>query len=142
MKIIVIGPFPPPISGFSLANQMLVNGLEKNHTVCTINTQYKRAHNIVNLSEQGKVSVSKAFDSFFRLLIDFFRSVFISEVDVVYMTPGSSIAGYLRYIPFMWLARIKKVPYFVHIHGSYFRVMYDSLSGWKKQVADRNKELM
>ncbi len=138
MKIIIIGPFPPPIHGLSLANRMLVNGLRKSHIVCVINTQSKRARNIGNLSEQGKLSILKAFDSLFRLLVDFCKSLFISELDLVYMTPGSSVAGFIRYIPFMWLARIKKVPYFVHIHGSYFRVMYDSLSGWKKLISYRN----
>jgi len=117
---------------------MLVNGLRKSHIVCVINTLSKRAKNIGNLSEQGKLSILKAFDSLFRVLIDFCKSLFVSELDVVYMTPGSSIAGYLRYGPYMWLARIKKVPYFVHIHGSYFRVMYDSLKGWKKRISDRN----
>lgn len=142
MKIAMIGPFPPPIHGMSLANKMLFDGLKKVHSVYVMNTDSKRVQEIENLSEQGKISFSKTFSSLAQVITGVCRILFKGKLDAIYITPGQSTAGYLKYTPFMWAARIRKIPYFIHIHGGYFRTMYNGLRGWKKRIIDRNlKEL-
>lgn len=134
----MIGPFPPPIHGMSLANQMLSDGLRKTHSVCTLNTGGKKSKIIGNLSEQGKISFSKTFSSLAQVMTGVCRILFKGKFDAIYITPGQSMAGYLKYTPFMWAVRVRKIPYFIHIHGGYFRTMYDGLRGWKKRAVDNS----
>lgn len=134
----MIGPFPPPIHGMSLANQMLFDGLRKTHSVCTLNTGGKKSKIIGNLSEQGRLSFLKTSSSLAQVMTGVCRILFKGKFDAIYITPGQSVVGYLKYTPFMWAARVRKIPYFIHIHGGYFRTMYDGLSGWKKRVVDRS----
>lgn len=134
----MIGPFPPPIHGMSLANQMLFDGLRKTHSVCTLNTGGKRSREIGNLSEQGRISFSKTFGSLAQVMTGVCRILFKGKFDAIYITPGQSMAGYLKYTPFMWASRIRKIHYYIHIHGAYFRTMYDGLRGWKKRAVDNS----
>lgn len=43
MEIMIIGPFPPPITGMTMANNMLYENLQKMHWVNIINTQSKKS---------------------------------------------------------------------------------------------------
>jgi len=137
MKIIMIGPFPPPINGMSLANNMLFEGLIKRGTIVKIidtKTSTKRE----NLSSQGKISIRKVVASIFPLMKGTLRILFGKSCDIVYITPAQNVNGYLKYVPFMWAARVRKIPYVIHIHGGYFRKMYDSTSGWKRKIIDKS----
>ena len=137
MKIIMIGPFPPPINGMSLANNMLFEGLIKRGTIVKIidtKTSTKRE----NLSSQGKISIRKVVASIFPLMKGTLGILFGKSCNIVYITPAQNVNGYLKYVPFMWAARIRKIPYVIHIHGGYFRKMYDSTSGWKRKIIDKS----
>ena len=137
MKIIMIGPFPPPINGMSLANNILFEGLIKRGIIVKIidtKTSTKRE----NLSSQGKISIRKVVASISRIMKGTIRILFGRSYDVVYITPAQNVNGYLKYVPFMWAARVRKIPYVIHIHGGYFRKMYDSTSGWKRKIIDKS----
>lgn len=138
MKILMIGPFPPPIHGMSIANNMLFNGLKNNHEVEVLNTNTEKR--LGNLSKQGRLTYSKAFRSLSQILFGTTRILLGKRYDIVYITPGQTLGGYLKYVPFMWAARIRKIPYVIHIHGSYFRKMYDSIIGWKRKVIDKSSK--
>jgi len=57
VKTLMIGPFPPPIHGMSLANQMLKEGLSRNHAISILNTNTEK--NLGNLKSQGKLTEQK-----------------------------------------------------------------------------------
>ncbi len=132
MRILMIGPFPPPIHGMSVANEMLYKGLKKENDVRKINTNTEVV--LGNLGNQGNFSFGKVFRSFFQIAKGFFSILFSKRFDVVYITPAQSPNGYIKYIPFMWAAKIRKTPYLIHIHGGYFRTMYDGVSGFRKKM--------
>jgi len=136
MRILMIGPFPPPIHGMSLANEILLNHFKKEHFVIFLDT--KTGKDIGNFSQQGRMSFKRIFNSFFQIFIGTGRIIFSKRFDIVYITPAQSASGYIKYIPFMWAAKVKKIPYVIHIHGGYFRVMYDQTNGWKKHLIDRS----
>lgn len=33
---------------------------------------------------------------------------------------------------------MRKIPYVIHIHGGYFRKMYNITSGWKRKIIDKS----
>ena len=53
-KILLIGPFPDPITGLSLSNQVLYRGLSTRHKVGYIDTSYFKFEETV-----GKFGISK-----------------------------------------------------------------------------------
>lgn len=137
MKILMVGPFPPPVNGMSLANRMLVSGLESRaHVVDTIDTKTGMRRD--DVKNQGRLSFGKVFRSITPVTRGVWRILLTKKYEVLYLTPSQNANGYLKYVPIMWAARIRKIPYFIHIHGGYFRTMYDGLRGWKKRAVDNS----
>jgi len=133
MRILMIGPFPPPIHGMSLANRMLRDGLvERGHQVETLNTRTEISFG--NLKNQGRFTPKRFFGSVSQILKGIFRILFGPRLDVVYITPAQSEWGYLKYTPFIFSSALRGVRVFIHIHGGYFRTMFDASKGWKRRL--------
>lgn len=132
MRLMMIGPFPPPIHGMSLANEMLYNGLRENHTVYNIDT--KSGLILEDTQKQGNFNLKKIFYAIWPIIKGTAVILFGRRLDVVYITPGQSNLGYIKYIPFMWAANVRSIPYFIHIHGGSFRDEYDKISGIKRKL--------
>lgn len=125
-KILIIGPFPPPISGVSLANEVVARGLVlKNWKVGTLNTEYSK-----NLSSNhGTMSFEKIF--FLKTYLLFFK-IFLYKI--IYITIGQSFFGVVKYLPFILLGKILDKRLVVHLHGNHLLNEYNSLKGIKKHV--------
>lgn len=125
-KILIIGPFPKPISGVSLANQVVkeVLGKSGNFTVDSINTSY-------NVFEDAVGSFS------FKKLIFFLKMNFnvfkIFKNDIIYITPGQTFFGITKYTLFILLSSILKKEIIIHVHGNYLGRQYSELIGVKKK---------
>jgi len=70
----MIGSFPPPIHGMSLANEILLNHFKKEHFVIFLDT--KTSKDIGNFSQQGRMSFKRIFNSFFHIFIGTGRIIF------------------------------------------------------------------
>lgn len=127
MKILIIGPFPEPINGCSLANQVLLKQLElkKEISVAIINTSSKN----ISSENVGRFSFGKVF-SFLKV---YKKTGTISKSDVVYTTPGQTFFGIVKYMPFYFYCLMAGRPYIIHIHGNHLGNEYKSLWGLKKR---------
>lgn len=130
MKILVIGDFPGSLNGQTIANQTVYEGLKENYDIVRINTVKEDVFE--DKVEQGKFKLGK-FLKILSYLWDEILLILTGKFDVVYMTSGQSFLGFIRFTPYMLTAIIKKIPYYNHIHGGYFRKMYESLSPMKKK---------
>ncbi|MBZ9609371.1 glycosyltransferase family 4 protein [Clostridium estertheticum] len=131
-KILMIGPFPDPITGMSVSNQMLLAGLlENGHEVEFIDSNAERT--FTSLKAQGKFSIKKILNSVRPIAIGCYKILF-QKFDVVYITPAQSYLGFLKYTPFINVANFKKTKCYIEFHGGFVRVMYDSVDA-KKQKA-------
>jgi len=126
-KILLIGPLSPPITGNSLANDIVIKGLTNNKSVEIdyINTQFE-----VFKNDLGKITINKIF--FF--LKKFLKLYKIFGKDIIYITPGQTFYGVIKYAPFIYLAKLLNKQVIIHIHGNYLRKQYDLLSGIKKKI--------
>ena len=126
-SILIIGPFPKPISGVSLANQVVKEVLAKSgdYTVDSINTSY-------NVFEDAIGSFS------FKKLIFFLKMNFsvlkVFKNDIIYITPGQTFFGITKYTMFILLSSILKKEIIIHVHGNYLGRQYIQLKGVKKKV--------
>ena len=129
-KILMIGPFPGSLNGQTIANQTVYEGLlSSGYKVDKINTL--KEQEFLDKDKQGKFIFSK----FYKIIIEIFgelNQIKNSNYDVIYMTSGQSFLGFMRFSPYMLISILKKIPYYNHIHGGYFRKMYDSQSKIKK----------
>jgi glycosyltransferase involved in cell wall biosynthesis len=126
--ILIIGPFPLPVHGCSLANEILLNQLKKNSAVevSIINTNSEN----VSSKEVGKFSVKKILS----FLKSYKNLALIRRADIVYTTPGQTFYGIAKYIPFYSLCLKYKVPYIIHVHGNHLGNEYKELKGFKNKI--------
>ena len=130
-KILMIGPFPGSLNGQTIANQTVYEGLKANHNIDRINTL--KENDFTDKSKQGKFILSK-FIKILEELLSEIKEIIANKYDVVYMTSGQSFLGFMRFAPYMLTCIIKNIPYYNHIHGGYFRKMYDSQSKFKQKI--------
>ncbi len=126
-KILIIGPFPLPISGVSLANKVVKEILieSPNFKVRTINTSFNKFD-----EKLGKLTLRKLL---FYLALNF--QVFkVFTNDIIYITPGQTFYGITKYSLFILLTALLKKEIIIHVHGNHLRYEYQSLNGIKKKI--------
>lgn len=128
LKVLLIGPLPNPVNGCSLANQTFLEYLKKQAIVqvTTINTNTDP--NIQGV--QGQFGWAKFF-SFIKVYLEIYK---IINVQSVYMTPGQSFWGVLKYAPFILLSWILNKPIIMHIHGNFLGTQYRLLKGIRQKI--------
>lgn len=125
-KVLIIGPFPNPISGVSIANFNLKRILVNNEfQVYTINTSFK-----VFDERLGVFSFNKLF--FYLFLNLKLYKIFL--VNQVYITPGQTFFGLLKYSLFIVFSKLLKKELIIHVHGNHLNSEFKSLSFGKKRI--------
>ena len=126
-RVLLIGPIPEPTTGVSLANKVVLQGLQSKDTfsVQAINTSYNKFDE--NL---GKFSFSKFI---FFLKINF-HVLKVFKNDIIYMTPGQTFFGLVKYTLFILMSKLAGKELVIHIHGNYVGRGYAELKGLKKKI--------
>ncbi|MBB1275950.1 glycosyltransferase family 4 protein [Pseudoalteromonas sp. SR43-3] len=113
--VIFIGPLPEPIHGMSLLNQYLVSELKgENFSLDVIRSNFESV--LKDKDQQGKLKLKEILFSL-KILLDFIKSI-QSKKDVVYITPGQSVLGFLKFSPIILLSYLFKKKVILHLHGS------------------------
>ena len=127
-KLLLIGPLPPPITGISLANKIVKNSFPKFYE--DINIIFINTSNPVFKEKVGKFSFKKIF-----LYMKQYREIYkIFKVDKVYITPGQTFWGVLKYSPYFFVAKFFQKEIIIHSHGNYLHQEYKNLKGIKKKI--------
>jgi glycosyltransferase involved in cell wall biosynthesis len=127
IKILLIGPLPDPITGLSLANQTIKDNLAKysdSYTITSINMSYHRLERLGSFSFAKVIFYSKLYKNLFQIF----------NADILYITPGLTFFGVLKYAPFVYIAKMQGKEIITHIHGNYLHLEYQNASSWKKLV--------
>lgn len=139
MKVLIVGPFPDPIHGMSLANLSLYQGLLKNN----INVYFHDTVNCRKLKDknkQGKLELSTLYYSFlnnFKLMCKIFKH----RYDIVLITPGQSVLGFLRFLPIVLFCKLLGTKIIQHIHGSRLRKNIEKSHHIFKFLCNKNIKL-
>lgn len=125
-KILIIGPFSPPITGVSVANELLYKELHKYlWKVDKINTEFSglisSAHGTINLNK-------------FEIIKSYFKGLKIIKNEIIYITIGQTFYGVLKYAPFILLSKIFNKKVVIHLHGNHLLNEYTALNGLKKRI--------
>lgn len=130
IKFLLIGPVPKPTTGVSLANKIIIDNLNKEKGFITsyINTSYNKFDE--NL---GVFSFAKMF-FYLKLNLSFYK---IFSTDVVYITPGQTFFGVVKYTVFICLTKILRKELIIHVHGNHLGKEFALLNGIKKKIFKR-----
>jgi len=129
MKLICLGPIPPPYTGQSICFKILIDGLKKN------NTEFK----IVNISSKFKKNNShyvrfyRIIDYFF-ILFNFCRKLIFNKSGVVYLQISQSRQGFYRDFFIIWFAKLFNDRIVAHLHGGNYDGFYYSQSRWMQKI--------
>lgn len=126
-RILIIGPLPEPTTGVSLANKIVCEGLINfdNTKVDFINTSLNKFEE--NL---GSFSLSKAF-FYFKLNFFVFK---IFNSNIIYITPGQTFFGVIKYAIFILLSKLLGKELIIHVHGNYLGKEFSQLKGIRKTI--------
>ena len=124
-KVLIIGPFPNPISGVSIANKVVeeILNADLNFTVENLNTSYP-----IFDEQIGEFSIQKFF-FYLRINSSFFK---VLKNNIIYITPGQTFFGVLKYALFIVAASALRKELIIHVHGNYLGKEYQSLKGFKR----------
>ncbi|WP_282122585.1 glycosyltransferase family 4 protein [Algibacter mikhailovii] len=126
-KVLLIGPVPEPTTGVSLANKVVIQNIEKSgkFKIDYINTAYQKFE-----ENHGSFSLDKVV-FFLKTNLEIPK---IFQNDIIYITPGQTFFGVLKYLMFICISKISKKELVIHIHGNYLGKQYEMLSGLKRKV--------
>ncbi len=123
----LIGPFPDPITGVSLANRTVLQCLKECESFRPdyINTSYPEFEEGIGTFTWSKFFFYSSLNLQFHKLI---------QADAIYITPGQTFYGVLKYALFIIFSSLLNKEIILHIHGNHLRNEYESLSGIKKKI--------
>ena len=127
LKVLLIGPLPEPTTGVSLANKVVFESFKKTegYQIDFINTSLDRFDESL-----GALSLYKIW---FYLKLNFFAyKIFTSKI--IYLTPGQTFFGVVKYSLFIYLSKLLRKEIIIHVHGNHLGEEYKTLSGIKKKI--------
>jgi glycosyltransferase involved in cell wall biosynthesis len=113
LRLIVIGPLPPPLHGVTISTALVLanSSLNEAFLVTHVNTSDHRSGNNVGRWDLKNVLVG------LRNLVDLMRALAKSP-GTVYLPISQSTGGFLRDSLFVWLATRKRWRVAIHLRGS------------------------
>lgn len=126
-SILIIGPFPEPTTGVSLANKVVCDILNQQpeYKVGVINTSYSRFDEAI-----GKFSFHKLFFN-----LSFYPKAYkIFSHKTIYVTPGQTFFGVVKYTAFILVSALLQREVIIHVHGNHLGNEYKTLTGIKKKI--------
>lgn len=136
--IFLIGALPPPITGQSVAFEMLVKHLkDQNHPITVVN---------ISPPEQNRADGTFSLGRAASFAMPFLHSLamLFKRRRTAYLTIAQSFSGFLRDLAFISLARLGGHRIVLHLHGGNYKSFYSAQSrfvrkaiAWACSCADR-----
>lgn len=124
LKILVIGPFPPPYHGVSIFTQMLLKSkMKEMYNVFHLDTSDVR--DSVGMEKLDYVNLKLGIRNVIKLAFIICKR----RPHIVYLPISQNRLAYLRDALFIFVSRLFSRKIIVHLHGSFFRLFYEN-SGW------------
>ena len=130
-KVIFIATLPPPVTGESLVNKLLFEDISTLAEVYSING---------NLGDRaikpGSISFLKIFSSLFWMFSSS-TNILFRNFDAAYIVSGQTRMGIFRFLPLIWLCKLKCSNVVVHFHGSLAAETVSSLPWMIKKIIEK-----
>jgi glycosyltransferase involved in cell wall biosynthesis len=130
IKLLFIGPFPPPYSGPELSTkQLLESDLKNQFDIIFLNTNVRKDN-----SKKGKIDFS-AFLSVITFNLKLFKRLLFKKPDLAYHLVTPTEIGWLgRDIWFILLCKLFGVKKIIHFRGSHLDINYKTFRPISKKI--------
>lgn len=109
-KVLIIGQFPPPVTGEGKMNLHVLRLLvEQGFHVEMLDSCI-----VSSVNDVGHLTFIKLWRMVKFLVKGLWRQ---RTMDIIYMTPGQTLLGLLRFLPLLWLAKSTGKHVILHWHG-------------------------
>ncbi len=107
MNILFIGPIPPPLTGHSLVDKILLDDLVQHHNVVVVNLSK-------NSLKSGNYGLKRTIE-----VLGILKSIWIGkkETQIIYLTISESFAGNLKDLLIYLICYKKLSKTVIHLHG-------------------------
>lgn len=132
MKVLMIGPVPPPYTGQSVSFEKLRSSLSKSSPqdidVFHVNTAPKDGAHIT-----GYMSLARLYETL-SVIFKVWRCLLSNRIDSIYLTKGSTKNGFLRDLLILCLRNFfsKRTRFVVHLKGGNYDAFYYSCGAMLK----------
>ena len=128
MKLLLIGPCPPPITGNSIINDAIIHNFSQYHPDIKVDFINVGTPTVEN--RFGKFNLKKLF-----IYLSQYRSMHkIFFADVITVSVGHTFLGILKYLPFFLLSKLSAKQLVVHVHTDFLWIMFKDAPPWKRYV--------
>ena len=123
MKVLLIAPFPPPVTGHSLASQVLLSGLAGVHESAVVNLSVGSLHD-------GRIT-ARRIREVGKVLLNVWRQK--RWAYAIYFTISESRAGNLKDLLIYLACAGRLGRMFVHLHGGTIgRELFERYPAWRR----------
>jgi len=127
--IIFLAPTPPPFMGPTIATEIILcSRFVRQFHVIHIDTCDRRP--LSNLGKLDFMNIYLSLKNYFFLL----EKLLTSDGALVYIPIAQTSIGFLRDLPFVFLAKIFRKKVVLHLRGGYFRSFYDKSSQFMRVI--------
>ena len=130
-KILMLGQFPPLVTGEGNANAAVRSILESNG--CSVDVVDSCI--IENVGDVGEFSLNKIGNA----VLIIFKAIFsLKGINLFYATPGQTLFGILRFLPILFIAMLFKKSVYLHWHGYGILSLVDKYSALKPLLFNKS----
>ncbi len=131
-KILIIGPVPPPYHGVSVVTVMILESkIRKKYEILHLDTSDRRS-----LTNIGKLDFPNILLTC-KQLLNLCCVLHKYKPHVVYLPLCQTIKGLMRDVIFISLSKMKQAKIVIHLHGSYFRTLFDTTNMFGKFLINK-----
>jgi glycosyltransferase involved in cell wall biosynthesis len=130
MKILVVGPYPPPYSGPETSIKLLMESpLREMTDLRLLNINYRK-----DMASKGRIDLS-ALMAFFMIQLRLMIQCVRFRPDIVYYYVTATKTGWLlKDIWIIMTAALFRRKVVIHMRAGHFKFVYDAMSRWSQRV--------
>lgn len=130
MKILVVGPYPPPYSGPETSIKLLMESpLKEMADLRLLNINYRK-----DMASKGRIDLH-ALSAFFLIQLRLVARCIGFRPDIVYYYVTATKNGWLlKDIWIIMTAALFRRKIVIHMRAGHFKFVYDAMPGWTRRV--------
>ncbi len=131
MRVLVIGPIPPPFGGGEIMMLETIKALKSRGVdVIHVNTSIREFN-----KDRMKVNAASVV-AYLKIYFSIYRVLKRNKFDAIYFSLSKKKPGFVRNIPYIILAASRKVKVVGHIHGGEFEIMGNAILSYFARKID------
>lgn len=123
VKVLVVGPTPPPFHGVATFTRDLLRATHPHIDLIPLDTSDRRDASNIGRWDSSNLELG------FASLAELAQQIPRAGIDIVYIPISQNVPAFIRDALYILQSRLMGARVVVHLHGGYFRTLYDRDAG-------------